>query len=366
MALSTDKKLYIAVGVLVVLGGALYVQKQNEKEEQASYTLEGRTADLPKLEVTDEKVKTIDKIVLEKPAGDAGAATKIVLQKQGEEWQVAEPIQAKANGTNVKSLLDNLKTLKVSERIDGSKDGYGRYGLSDDKAVHATFFKGAESVADLYFGESGSRGQMTRIGGKDGVFALKGYSSFLYERDVKGWRDLKLFDFDDKKVASLTIENEHGTYQFNKEKKKAEGDAGAGEQETWSSKFKPAKAGAPKAIERFDENKVKDMLRSYKGLTADNFAEAGKQPSDVGLDKPAATVTITLEDGAKKVLNVGGTAEGSSRWVQKEGAEEIFSISSWSADWATAKPEKFQKADDKAKADDSQADTIPAHGMEPG
>src|SRR5690606_29192325 len=91
MALSTDKKLYIAVGVLVVLGGALYVQKQNEKKEQASYTLEGRTADLPKLDVTDEKVKTIDKIVLEKPAGDAGAATKIVLQKQGEEWQVAEP-----------------------------------------------------------------------------------------------------------------------------------------------------------------------------------------------------------------------------------------------------------------------------------
>ncbi len=57
MAMSTDKKLYVAVGVLVVLGGALYVQQQNAKKEAEGYTAEGRAAELPKIEISEEQTK---------------------------------------------------------------------------------------------------------------------------------------------------------------------------------------------------------------------------------------------------------------------------------------------------------------------
>src|SRR5690606_17233828 len=101
------------------LGGALFLTNKKEKEDHAAHTIAGQQAELPKLEITEEDTKAIDKIVLSKPAdGDGGAATEIVLVKEGEDWKMKSPVEAAANQANVKSLLDNLKSLKAGEMID--------------------------------------------------------------------------------------------------------------------------------------------------------------------------------------------------------------------------------------------------------
>jgi hypothetical protein len=342
MATNAETKLYAAIGVLVVLGGALFLTSKKQKEEQATYTLSGQAATLPKLAITDDDVKAIDKIVITKaPGEDAGAGTEVELVKKGEDWQMTKPVEASAHSANVKSLLDNLKQLKVSELIDSGKTSYEKFKVGDSQGLHAVFSKGAGTVLDARFGENGGRGQMTRLTGKDGVYAVKGYSSYLYDRETKGWRDTTIFKFEDTAVTSVSIENEHGIYAFVKDK------------DTWSGKHKEPKGGALKDIERFDESKVKDMLRAYKSLNADSFAEPGKTPADLGLDKPASTVLLTLNDGAKREVKVGATAEGTSRWVQATGVKDLVAISSWAADWALAEPKKFQKPDPKeAKKDD--------------
>lgn len=366
MALDTDKKLYIAVGVLAVLGGALYLQKQNQQKEEATYTLGAANADLPKLSISEEDTKKVDKITISQPPGDAGAGTEIVLEKKGENWEITKPITAKANENNVKSLLDNLKTLGVSERIASGTGQYAQHGVSDDKGVHVVVQKGNDKLLDAYFGESGSRGQMMRLAGTEGVYAAKGYSSYLYARDLKGWRDLSLLSFDDKKVTAVEVKNEHGTFTFTKEAAKADAakqaDAGAASADgTWVAKVKPAKAGGVKPLEKFEANKVNDLLRAYKSLNADNFAQ-DKTEADVGLNEPLATLTITLDDGAKRVLHFGSNAEGSSRWVKKEGDTQIYSVSSWASEWATSDQKKFQKPDEKK---DGASPASPP-GMPPG
>jgi hypothetical protein len=337
MAMTTDKKLYIAVGVLAVMGVVLYIQNQKQKAEAATYTAESVTAELPKIEFNDESIKKIDKVVITQAAGDAGTGKEVTLEKKGEAWQVTKPVTAKANDANVKSLLDNLKTLKVTESISPSKDSYAEHDLTDDKALHAVFYKGAEVAADFHFGKSGGRGQMTRVKDKDGAFAIKGYSSYLYARDLKDWRDREVFKFEDTKAKTVDIVNEHGTFAFVKDG------------ENWKGKFKKAKEPAGKEIAKFDQEKVKDLLRAYKALSADGFAD-GKSAADTGLDKPVATVTIVLDDGAKKTLEVGKTAEGTARWARASGVSEIISIGSWNAEWATAELSKFQKAGDGGAA----------------
>lgn len=351
--MSTDKKLYVAVGVLVLLGGALYLQKQKETKEAATYTAEHRAAELPKLEISEEETKKVDKITITQPPGDAGKAKSVTLVKQGDKWKLTEPKEAEANQTNVTSLLSNLKSLKVVEQISPGADLYEKYELTDDKALHAVFFQGDKKLADLHFGQSGSRGQMTRITGQDGVYAVKGYSSYLYGREIKDWRDRTVFKFDDAKVKTVQITNEHGTFDFAKDGDK------------WSGKFKKAKAAAGGAIKNFDDSKVADMLRTYKALNADAFDEDGKKPADVGLESPLAIVTITLDDGAKRILKLGSNAEGSSRWAMKEGESELVSIGSFAADWAFAEQEKFQKAGDAGKAD-SKAPSMPGMPEMPG
>ncbi len=232
MAMGTDKKLFIAVGVLAVLGGAVYLQNKTHAEDAASHSLSGQAKDLPKIEIKEDQIKKVDRIEIQQPAGDAGKPTDVVLVKKGDDWQLEKPVGAKANQSNVKSLLDNLKALKVTEVINPDKSAYGKYDVSDDKALHAVFKAGNDAVAEFYFGENGSRGEMTRIAGHEGVYAVEGYSSFLYARDVKDWRDKTIFKFDDKDATAVEVENENGTFTFEKS-----GDA-------WSGKFKKAKSPA--------------------------------------------------------------------------------------------------------------------------
>lgn len=350
--MTTDKKLYIALAVLAVLGGAVFMQNKKKAADAQAHSLEGAAESLPKIALTEEQTKTIDKIEIQAPAkGDGGAATQVQLIKKGEEdWDVAEPVKAKANASNVKSLIENLTRLEIKEQIDSTNGSYDKFDLSDDKALHAVFFKGDEKVADLYFGENGSRGQMTRIAGKDGVYAVKGYSSYLYGRDVAGWRDKTIFKFEDKDAVKVTIQNENGEFVFEKNG------------EDWTAKH-AKKAGQPgTALKDFDKGKLESLLRAYKSLNASEFGD-GKKPSDVGLEEPIATVTIELKGGSgRHVLSVGDTAEGSNRWVMKNGSDQIFSISSWGADWATANVDKFAAGKD----DEGDSDDDPTAAMPPG
>ena len=369
MALSTQNKLYIAVAVLAALGGALYLQQKKQKEEAISYSPEG-AAELPKLEISDDETDKIDKIEIRRPADDAGPGGDFVMVKEGEDWRLTSPIDYPAHKHNIRSLLNNLSKLKVNEQVATGTDSYQAFGVTDDQALHAVFHEGDKVVADLYFGLGGSRGQMTRFAGREGVFAVGGYMSFSFARDLKGWRDNQVMKFDEKKAVSLNLVNEHGEFSFVRHDKPGSAPAADDKDETedaedekdkdkakdkdkkeytWEGKLKSG-AGPAKPIERFDEAKVGDCLRAFRSLTSDNFAD-DKQLGDVGLDEPVATVTIVLDDGARRVLMVGDNAEGTSRWAKTEDSPQIYSIGSFAANWAMAEAEKFQK---KADSDDKK------------
>ena len=110
-----------------------------------------------------------------------------------------------------------------------------------------------------------------------------------------------------------------------------------------------------KGIDRYDEAKVKDLLRAFKSLNASGFGD-DKSLADVGLDQPVATLRITLEGGGKRVLLVGKESDNSGRWVKKDDSDQIFSISSYAGNWTTAKVDKFQKPEDKDKDKDKDKD----------
>lgn len=347
MALNTDKKLYLSLAVLAVLGGALYYQNQSAAADREAHTYEGMT-DLPALSITEEDTKALTRIVIEQPPKEAKegeeqkAATKHVLIKDGENWRLEEPLKAAGNKANVESLLKNLTSMKVKERLASGAEAqaaFTQYELTDEKAVHATFFAGDQKKYEFWFGKGGGRGQTARWDGADGVYVVDGYSSFLYTRDTKGWRDLSIFKFEQDDVTAVSIENEHGSYQFEKN------------DDEWSAKLKKAKAPAASKLEDFEKSKIEDLLRAYKSLNANGFGD-DKAPAEVGLEEPLATVVIQLDDGAQRKLVFGSNAEGSSRWARVPDKEQIFTVSSWAADWAFAEASKFQKADD-AEADDA-------------
>jgi hypothetical protein len=318
--MKNEQKIYAAAGVLAVVLGGLYFVQKSDKDEMVMHTPgAASSSSLPEVKLPGDDADKITKIQIKN-----AAKGEIVLEKQGDSWKLTKPINYAANQQNVKSLIDNLKEIKLKDTIDSGKNQYATYELDDDKSVHVQAFKGADKAVDLFFGKSGTRGQMTRLSDKDGIYVANGYSSYLYTRELKDWRDRDVMKFEDGNVISASLTNENGAFSFSKSDDK------------WTGTFK----GKP--IPNFDPEKVKDLLRAYKSLTAEDFAD-DKAVTDTGLDKPA-TLSFTLKDnGGTQKITVGKTSSGSSRYAQKDGASNVVILSSYAADWAAAAESKFQK-----------------------
>lgn len=335
--MKTEHKIYVALVLLALLGFGVYLTQKKQKEQMAAHSVTAAAADLPKVGVSTEDVEKITKITIKN-----ADKSDVTLEKKGDTWEVTKPVNAKANASNVRSLLDNLKELKLKEVIDRTSGTYAQYNLTDEKALHVVAYKGEEKALDMYFGKSGSRGQMARVDGQEGVYVAGGYSSYLYEREPKNWRETSILKFEDANVIQLEIENKSGAFSFSKNDDK------------WAGTFKPrSKSGQLAAVApkwaKFDPAKVSDMLRAYKNLNAEDF---GDEKSDTGFDAAATEggiVKIKLKDDAGDfTIKVGKVAKGSSRYAIKEGGDgTIYVLSSWTADWAVAEPKKFEKADDK-------------------
>lgn len=365
MAQGSDTKLYVALGVLGVLGAGYFMQKETAKKEDAAHSLAAEKKELPQLSLSEEQTKKITKIVLTKPGSTSGDEEKPAevneLEKEGESWRLTKPVAALANQKNVESLLTNLTKLEVKEQVGSSKDSYEQFEVTDDQAVRAAFYEGDKLIREIWAGKSGGRGQVARFDGSDSVYVLDGYSSFLYSRNTKGWRDLSILELDPEEITAIDIKNENGEFSFSK---------GEGKDE-WEGKLKAANTFAAKAIDEFEPKKVQDLISAYKKLNASGFAD-GKTIAETGLEEPEATLTFHLAEDKQQTLVFGSAAEGSSRWVSLASGTQIFSVSSWASDWAFAADEKFQKAKEgEAPAPGGMPPGMPGmpgmpHGMPPG
>jgi hypothetical protein len=329
-----NAKIGIAGVVLVGLGVAVYYQHKKDAELGTPAS----KADLPELKVVSDDVDKLDIV--------NGSKGEVVLVKHGDTWELEKPVEAPANQTNVKSLLDNMKELKVADIAAAKADDAQKktYDLVPDKAIHVTAFKGADKKFDATFGKSGGLGNAMMLAGSPDILLVSGYSSWMYGREAKDWRDREIYKFDDAQVTSLELDNKNGHFLFTK----AEGDGGAGD---WSGTLDK------KPIARFDASKAKSAVAAFKNLMAEDFGD-GKAPSETGLDAPEDTVTVKMKDGATHVLKIGKTADKNSHYALKEGDATIFTIGAYPYEWATGAVSKYQEAAD-AGAPDSGAKAKP-------
>lgn len=170
----------VVVGLLARDGvRRLAEDRADEQRRSQEYAPSGGQADLPTIRLVPGE---IDRLVLK-----AGAKPEFTFEKKGGQWTMTGPHRADANEANIKSLLDNLSALKVSEVINPDPEQRARYGLTPEKAVHVVASRGETTALEVWFGEDGSRGQMAEVGKGTPVVALRGYSSWLYDRPESNW-----------------------------------------------------------------------------------------------------------------------------------------------------------------------------------
>ena len=330
--MSRDKLIIFGVVVLGLLGGLVY--KQAKKDESlgqpvasaADFPTVSAPEDIDKISITNgDKPEVVLQNVAD-PGGtpsDGGAPTK---------WVLVKPVQADANQQTANDLLQNLKSLKVESRVNLKLDDDVRKEKQLDPvhAVHVVAWKGSDKKLDEIFGKSGAVGELVVVSDKaDAVWAVKGYSSYLYTKEPKDFRKKDILHFEDADASLIDITNAHGTFSFAKSDK-------------WSGSFN----GRP--IPRFDEEKVKDLLRALKSLNAEDFGD-GKSLAETGLEKPEAKIAIRAKsDGgpSSSELLVGSISTGTNRWAKRPDDDTIYQITSFASDWATSDASKFESVPD--------------------
>ena len=328
--MSRDKLIIFGVVVLGLLGGLVY--RQAKKDESLGQPV-ASAAELPTVSAPDDvdkiSITNGDKgeVILQKvpdptgTASDAGAPTK---------WVLTKPVEVDANQQTATDLLANLKSLKVESRVNLKLDDDVRKEKQLDPvhAVHVVAWKGSDKKLDELFGKSGAAGELVVVSDKpDAVWAAKGYSSYLYTKEAKDFRKKDILHFEEANASAVKIANTHGTFAFTK------GDKWAG-----------SVGGHP--IPRFDADKVKDMLRAFKSLNAEDFGD-GKSLAETALDKPEAKVTFHLKNGpSTTALLVGSVSTGTNHWAKRGDDDTIYQITSFASDWATADAAKFESVPD--------------------
>jgi len=330
--MSRDKLIIFGVVLLGLLGVLVYRQAKTDAAigspmaSSTEYPSINAPDDVDKLDITNGEK---GEVVLERVADPNGTATDAGPSTK---WVMTKPISAEASQTVVKDLLANLKDLKVESKIDLKVDDDLKKEKQLDAAhgLHLVAWKGGVKQADETFGKSGLVGTLVMVEDKPGsVWAAKTYSSYLYAKDVKDFREKSIFKFDDAKVTAIETTNSHGVLTF-----KRDGDKWVGTQ-------------GKKAIEHFDPEKIKSMLSAFKALNADDFGD-GKPLADTGLDKPEAQVTFQLKDdpNAPYTLFVGGVASGTNRYAKRPDRDVVYQLTSYVQEWVTSDATKFEAAAD--------------------
>jgi hypothetical protein len=387
--MKTEQQLIGAAIVLLGLGGVFYVTQSSEKAEREQRSGAAAKAGYPQLTLNKEASGKLTK--LEFTNGDKPA---VVLEKKGDTWEITAPIQAKANQADVKSLLDSLEGLKVSESLDRTTSTYEQYEVNDGKGLHFVAYEGDAKKVDAVFGKSGSRGQTLRVLGQDGVWIAAGYQSGYFTKDAKGWRDKSILKVEEGSATEVAIENANGRYAFVREgdnwqgtfvanpnapaepEPKADDESAKDDEGKKGDKGKKEKKKEKKGDAqdrsskggwtKLDGKKVEDLLRAVKSLNAIDFAD---DKDDTGLDAASSSggvLEIKLKDGDRKLL-VGKKQKGANRFAKTPNDATVYVISSWAADWITAAPSKFEKADEKAgDKKDGDAPDIDLGGLDLG
>jgi hypothetical protein len=132
---------------------------------------------------------------------------------------------------------------------------------------------------------------------------------------------IRIFDLYTDNMVELTLQNEDGTFVFERNIVKEEDR----EIKIW------------KLVSHDDFKVDKDVINSiainFSSLIADKvIEEEAEDLTKYGLDKPV-TVTVKMDDGSVKAIEVGNkTPTGSGYYVKEKDSRKVYTISSYSGD----------------------------------
>ena len=266
------KTTVILLGIFAVLLAAVLLfesrtKVRKETEEKAKKLVDLTSAD-------------VEKITLKNEDGT------ITFKKDDKgEWLIIEPLEAKADSSEVSRLAEDFSTLKFERVIEAEGGDPAKYEIP--KKELTLWYKGQAQPVKLLIGMENPLDNTLFAKREDDkrIVLLASFLKSNLEKKMFDFRQKDIFKFEPEDVGSIKLKAKDISWQA--QKKEAE----------WFLES-PVKALAKKS-------RVEDVLRALSNLRAKEFVAEQKQEAEVakfGLKEPDYSVTLSLPAMNQEVI----------------------------------------------------------------
>lgn len=262
------------------------------------------------------EVDQIARVTIRDAAGE-----QVQLTKKGGAWGLAGAGDYPAIENSVPELLDKLLGLTSGRLVAETADSHGRLQVADGNFAHQVELKLQDgSLRTLYLGTSPSFGAIhVRVAGQNPVYLASDLSGSDVGTRVSNWIDTSYFSLPQDEVVGLRLENQNGTFEFQK----------AGE--AWTM------AGLAED-ETLDEGSVTSLIS--RATSVRMLRPLGTEPlPSYGMDAPSAVLVLQARSAegtaTTYTLHVGSKSEEDNSYIVKSSESPYYvRVSEFTAqDW---------------------------------
>ena len=221
------------------------------------------------------------------------------LAKQGSDWKIASPVEARADFGAIEGILGRLnsapmKSIVATDVTDPTDKRLKDFGL--DKPEITVHVGAGSSQAGLAIGKTAAEGTVyAKDLSRPMVFTVEKALADELKKSSDDFRVKDLFDARSFNTTRLDITYKGQTLAFARDK------------DTWKQ-MAPANKAA-------DSAKMDALLTALTGARATTFAD---KVTATGLESPELTVTVKYEDGQKQE-KVSFARRGTDVFARREG-----------------------------------------------
>jgi hypothetical protein len=252
--------------LLLALGVFYYIYEiRLGPEREKTEGRKGRVFTAEPVDVSEVEIKRADGVVK--------------LKREGDGWQVLEPVKARGDRGAIDETVTSLVTARMDREIEAAPSALGDFGLDKPAAEVTLRLKDGKDLG-LSLGAKSPTGVWVyaREAGKPAVFVVGESALRDATRPVADFRDKSVLAFDQKDVTGLEIVTRDDTLAL----EQADG--------RW-------KLTRPRALPA-DAETVRDFLEKVRAARVKEFvADLPRSLEPFGLDRP---VRISLQTGRDK------------------------------------------------------------------
>jgi Domain of unknown function (DUF4340) len=291
------------IALVVVLGGLLgYIYYVTWKQPES-----GASASDTKLEKVFPGLQSdkIDEIHVHSESGDS-----TVLKKDKEGWKITEPVAAAAQESEASGIANALTQLEIARVIDENPASLVEYGLGAPRVEIQFKAEGDKALRKLVVGQKTPTGAnlFAKKNDEKRVFTIASFQDQAFNRSTFDLRDKTVVKLDRDKVDHVEVNADNKTLEL----AKAGGD--------WKL-VKPLQAPADLGAAEGLIGKVQSA--QMKSIVAENVVSTDLKK--YGLDKPAATVTLSL-GSAKASLLLGGKSPDGAVYAKDASKPVVMTV----------------------------------------